>query len=484
MAWPPTLPAATDVLLQNAAVPVCLLDASAVLTAPDGEGLVRVDVAVRDGRIAGIAAHGVRRAAATTVTVPLDGTQVWPCFVDMHTHLDKGHIWPRADNAEGTFAGALASAGADRAARWQHDDIAARMAFGLRAAYAHGTAAIRTHLDSISPQHRISWPLFAALRDEWQGRIALQAVSILLLEHWQGNAGDELADCVAAHRGIIGAVVPPSATLAAQLDRVFALAADRGLDLDFHADETGDPSAAALRAIAQATLRNRFAGRVTVGHCCSLAVQAADEVERTLDLVAAAKLAIVSLPMCNLFLQDRVSGRTPRWRGVTLLHELRARGIAVALASDNCRDPFYAYGDHDMLEVFRESARIAHLDRPVGSWPAAVTRTPAAIMNLVEHGTLRTGAPADAVLFNARGYSELLSRPQFDRVVLRAGKAIDTALPDYRELDHLMSPVQMADKPRSSPRRREPGDTRRKALGSRPRPKRSGARFRGNDKVT
>jgi cytosine deaminase len=81
--------------------------------------------------------------------------------------------------------------------------------------------------------------------------------------------------------------------------------------------------------------------------------------------------------------------------------------------------------------------RIAHLDRPVGAWPAAVTRTPAALMGLPERGRIASGAPADLVLFKARGYSELLSRPQADRVVLRAGRPIDTALPDYRELDAL-----------------------------------------------
>jgi cytosine/creatinine deaminase len=439
MVWPVPLPVASHLVLENAAVPVCLLAGDIAGAAPDGEGLARVDIALQDGRIARITAHGAQPAPPAAEKTSLAGIQVWPCFVDMHTHLDKAHTWPRAENPDGTFASALATAGADRTARWNAEDVAARMSFGLRTAYAHGTAAIRTHLDSISPQHRISWPLFATMREQWRGRIDLQGVSILLLEHLQGSAGDELADCVAAHGGILGGVVLPSATLAQQLDRVFDLAAARGLDLDFHADETGDASAAALRAIAQAKLRHRFDGKVVVGHCCSLAVQPAIEVERTLDLVAAAQLAIVSLPMCNLYLQDRTPGRTPRWRGVTLLHEMRARGIGVAVASDNCRDPFYGYGDHDMLEVFREAARIAHLDRPVGSWPTAVTRTPAAIMGPGSRGQLGVGAPADLVLFNARSYSELLSRPQSDRLVLRAGKAIDTTLPDYRELDHLMA---------------------------------------------
>jgi cytosine deaminase len=220
---------------------------------------------------------------------------------------------------------------------------------------------------------------------------------------------------------------------------VFALAAERGLELDFHVDETLDPSACSLRAIAAAALRHRFAGRILCGHCCSLATQEPAAAEATLDLVAAAGIAVVGLPLCNLYLQDRVPGRTPRLRGITLLHEMAARGIPLALASDNCRDPFYGYGDHDPLEVFREAVRIAHLDRPVGAWPAAVARTPATLMGLSARGLITPGAPADLVLFKARGYSELLSRPQADRVVLRAGRPIDTTLPDYRELDGLLS---------------------------------------------
>ena len=45
----------------------------------------------------------------------------------------------------------------------------------------------------------------------------------------------------------------------------------------------------------------------------------------------------------------------------------------------------------------------------------------------------------DGLVLKARNYSEMLSRHQFDRTVLRAGRAIDTTLPDYRELDGLMA---------------------------------------------
>ncbi|MDE0334394.1 MAG: cytosine deaminase, partial [Defluviicoccus sp.] len=71
-------------------------------------------------------------------------------------------------------------------------------------------------------------------------------------------------------------------------------------------------------------------------------------------------------------------------------------------------------------------------------WPRSVTATPIGVMGLDGPGTIEAGAPADLVLFRGRGYSELLSRPQADRTVLRGGQAIDTALPDYRELDGLL----------------------------------------------
>ena len=142
--------------------------------------------------------------------------------------------------------------------------------------------------------------------------------------------------------------------------------------------------------------------------------------------------------MCNMYLQDRRHDRTtPRWRGVTLLHEMKARGINVAVASDNTRDPFYAYGDLDMLEVYRMATRILQLDHPVGDWPRANGAFPARAMGISDAGVIRAGAPADLVVFRGRSWTELLSRPETDRTVIRNGRAIDRTLPDYAELDHL-----------------------------------------------
>ena len=420
-------------VLANARVPVSL--APALAGSDDADGLAAADIAVADGRITGIAARGQRPAPPRAIE--LGGRMVLPAFVDCHTHLDKGHIWPRKPNPDGSFMGALEAAGADRADRWSAEDVARRMDFALRSAYAHGTKAIRTHLDSIPPQDDISWPVFTDMRDRWKGRIELQAACLFGIEQARDEAWFRtLVKRVAGAGGVLGAVTYMVPDLDELLDRIFRAAIEYGLDLDFHADETDDVAAMSLRKIAEAALWNGFEGRILVGHCCSLARQPDAEVLATLDKAARAGISVVSLPMCNLYLQDRRQNRTtPRWRGVTLLHEMAARGIPVCVASDNTRDPFYAYGDLDMLEVYRMATRIAQFDHPVADWPKTVGAFPARAMGLDDAGTLKPGAAADLVVFRGRSWTELLSRPESDRTVIRAGAAIERVIPDYSELD-------------------------------------------------
>ncbi|MEM9551664.1 MAG: cytosine deaminase [Pseudomonadota bacterium] len=407
--------------LANVTAPACLLG-------QDGD-LLRTDLHIADGRISD-------RPAAR---IDMAGAMVLPCFTDMHTHLDKGHVWPRAANPDGTFAGALNAVRSDHS-NWSTGDLRARMSFGLACAYAHGTRAIRTHLDSIPPQPQISWPLFAELRSDWAGRIDLQGVCLIGCEQFSEEGDFRVtADLVAEHRGVLGMVTYPVPDLEARLNGFFRMATARGLDADFHVDETMDPTSESLRLIAKIVLKTGFAGRVTVGHCCSLSTQDSTRALDTLDLVARAGLHVVSLPMCNLYLQDRVDGdgvRTPRQRGVTLVHEMRARGIPVSFASDNTRDPFYAYGDLDMLEVMRQATRITHLDHSRDDWVTAFTTQPTETCGF-DPQTLSPGAPADLVIFRAREWTELYARPQADRIVMRKGRAIDRSLPDYATLDHL-----------------------------------------------
>ncbi len=459
------IPQADHYWLRNAQVPVPLLIDSAGFETAD---LAAVDLEIKAGKVAQILAASSSVPAdipSNIPTVDLRQGQVWPCFVDLHTHLDKGHIWPRRPNPDGSFDAALTAAQKDYDT-WNAEDLYRRMEFGLKCAYAHGSSAIRTHLD-IGANTKTSLEVFSALRQDWAERITMQAAALVTLDYYLTPEGEQLADQMAAVGGCLGGLPMMGAGLDSQLDRLFALAQERQLPLDFHTDESGDPTAITLRYVAEAAIRHGFTGQIVCGHCCSLAVQSAAEVLATLEAVKQAKIGIVSLPMCNLYLQDRnqiasaqftqavlgeqmgerladlsqlgsIKTQTPRWRGVTLVHELKQSGIPVAFASDNCRDPFYAYGDHDGYEVFTQAVRIAQLDAPHSNWCQTVTATPADLMGLPAQGRIGVGLPADLILFKARSFSELLSRHQTDRRVLRRGQLIEGSLPDYAELDDLM----------------------------------------------
>jgi cytosine deaminase len=434
------VPGGTRYALRNLTAP------SALVPPMDGAGaeLCRIDLLVEDGRIAAVEPAGT---LPTALGPDCDGSMVLPGLIDCHTHLDKGHIWRRRPNPDGTTVGAAIATAQDREAHWTAEDVRRRMDFGLATAYAHGVVAIRSHLDSLAPQAAISFPVLADARERWAGRIDLQASSIGPLDIFlDDDAGRELADIVAQYGGNLGCVtmfrglpnVPRPAEFDLAIGNLFALARERGLNVDLHVDETGDADVLNLIRVAEIAARVGFPGRILCGHCCSLSLQTDERIAETLDACFDAGIDIVSLPTVNMFLQSRKPGVTPRWRGVAPVHEMRARGLRVAFGGDNARDPFYAYGDHDMLDTFVQAVKIAHLDYPLGDWVKAVTETPAAIMGLTDRGTFRAGGAADCIVLRARSYSELLSRAQADRVVVRGGRAIDTTPPDYRELDDLM----------------------------------------------
>src|SRR5688500_11916007 len=113
--------------LTTARIPLPLVTSAGL--AADAEGFALVDITVAEGRIASVVPAGPASLDSALPNLHFDSGIVLPRLVDIHTHLDKGHIWPRRPNPDGTFMRALESAGADREANWSADDVRARMDF-------------------------------------------------------------------------------------------------------------------------------------------------------------------------------------------------------------------------------------------------------------------------------------------------------------------------------------------------------------------
>jgi cytosine/creatinine deaminase len=134
-----------SLLIRNARLPKCLIFSEQVdLTIAgtgggvDGDDFVLANLFIDQlGLMSGFSlikddVASILDGATPDETLDLDNGIVLPAFVECHTHLDKGHIWARQPNPDGTFPGALDSVGTDRDVNWSAADVRARMEFALR----------------------------------------------------------------------------------------------------------------------------------------------------------------------------------------------------------------------------------------------------------------------------------------------------------------------------------------------------------------
>lgn len=431
--------------LQRARVPMCFLAEPIPGATADDDGSVLLDIVVDNGRIARLVAAGAAPADGPP-TFDIAGRQVWPTLIDMHAHLDKGQVVPRT-RPDGTLEGGVQRTIADRR-RWTHEDLAARMRFGLSCAYAHGVSALRTHIDSHEALAPRSWEVFRDIRAEWAGRVRLEGVGLVPLAAYAVPWGEQLADRMVADGGVLGCVTDGlgaydeagGALLDDLLERFLQIAAERGLDVDLHVDQSDDVTAFALPHIARAVARTKFKGRVVCGHCVNLALQPDEVARETIKRSVDAGLAFVTLPTPMMYLQDRAPGRTPRWRGVTLARELADAGARIAIGGDNCRDAWFPFGDHDMLDTLQQAVRVFQLDDPISQALAMVAPIPSDIIGAGAVGRIVEGANADLILLAARTLNETMCRPQANRIVVRRGVQVTDLPPDYADLDPIMQP--------------------------------------------
>ena len=439
-----SLPQADRFWIRRARIPSAFLQDGFTGAQQDREGSLFVDLLIDGQKLAKIVPTGAPRDDQAPA-LDLAGRHVWPTLVDVHTHIDKSQITARIGPLGASFANAREAINADRLTNWSLDDIRERMDFSIRCAYAHGVGALRTHIDSYEGQAEASWQVFAELQRAWSGRVTLQATTSVPIDIYATDYGRRLADLAASTQGgLIGGVLRRSTdhnytfidNIDALLDAQFALAKERQLLVDLHVDETTAVDVFHLGHVAKAVIRNGMQGRVVCGHCCSLPLQSDARIEETLALCAEAGIGIITLPAANLYLQDRRLGRTPRLRGVTALHEIRAKGIPAAIGSDNVRDTFYPFGDYDPIETFRQSVNVYHLDQTLPQSLAMLGPLPAQMMGVAPQGSFAAGAAASFIVIEAATLNEIVCRP-VARTVVFNGRVLRDALPAYSSDDDL-----------------------------------------------
>lgn len=297
-----------------------------------------------------------------------EGHIALPAFAEPHAHLDKAFLAEHIENPTGDLMGAITAIEASRH-RITLADTIHRAERAARLLASNGCTAIRTHVDLVFAPDRthaeqlMSVEALLTVRDRLRDLVEIQVVALC---GWPslGTAGAEqralLREAVGMGIDGVGGCPHLEDDPVAANEQFLAVAADAGLPVDLHTDETLDPGRFALDDLSTRVMASGFPHLVTASHCVSLGVQPAAVQQRVAEQVAEAGIRVVALPHTNLFLQGR-DQQSAMPRGLTAIRALRAAGVTVAAGGDNLQDPFNPVGRGDPLETAGLMIMAAHL---------------------------------------------------------------------------------------------------------------------------
>jgi len=315
---------------------------------PDGRG--PVDIAVRDGRIVDIAP--VIEAEAAEI-IDATGRLVSPPFVDPHFHMDATlSLGQPRMNVSGTLLEGIALWG-ELKPLLTPEAVTERALRYCDLAVAQGLLAIRSHVD-VSTAPLVGVEALLAVKKRVASHIDLQLVAFPQDGFYRAEGAEEnLIRALDMGVDVVGGIPHFERTMeegAASVKWLCEIAADRGLPVDLHCDESDDPMSRHVETLAAETTRLGLGGRVVASHVTAMHSYDNYYATKLIPLIAESGMHVVPNPLINITLQGR-SDTYPKRRGLTRVPELRAAGVNVAFGQDCTMDPWYSLGSGDMLEV-------------------------------------------------------------------------------------------------------------------------------------
>lgn len=394
---------------------------------PDGR--TGIDIGIADGRI--VAVEPALPAPAAE-QIDAAGQLVSPPFVDAHFHLDStlSHGLPRV-NQSGTLLEGIALWGELKPQLTQQALVERALAY-CDWAVARGLLAIRSHVDVCDPR-LLAVEALLHVREQVRPYLDLQLVAFPQDGVLRSpGALDNLKRALDMGVQVVGGIPHFERTMAdgaASVRLLCELAAERGLPVDMHCDETDDPMSRHVETLAAETVRLGLQGRVAGSHLTSMHSMDNYYVSKLLPLMREAGMAAIANPLINITLQGRHDSY-PKRRGMTRVPELMAAGVPVAFGHDCVMDPWYGLGSADMLEVAHMGLHVAQMtgQQAMRACFDAVTQTPARILGLPDYG-IAPGCRADLVLLQAADPVEALRLRATRLLVMRAGKVVATTPP-------------------------------------------------------
>lgn len=366
-----------------------------------------------DGRIADVGIRGDRIAAIDRLdgaeagqVIDATGDLVSPPFVDPHFHMDATLSYgiPRI-NQTGTLLEGIALWGELKQVA-TIDEMKARALDYCDWAVSMGLLAIRSHVDTCDPELKGVHALLD-VRETVRPYLDLQLVAFPQDGLYRDpEAYAQTLRALDMGVDVVGGIPHFERTMEdgrASVAELCRIAAERGLPIDLHCDETDDPMSRHIETLAAEVVRHGLQGRATGSHLTSMHSMDNYYVSKLLPLIAEAQVAALPNPLINIVIQGR-HDTYPKRRGLTRVKELRAHGVTVGWGQDCVLDPWYPLGTADMLDVAFMGLHVAQMTHPdeMRACFDMVTVENARIMGLQDYG-LAPGQLASLVVLDA-GY--------------------------------------------------------------------------------
>jgi cytosine deaminase len=369
-----------------------------------------------------------QQAATSVQAEGIDGAGqlLIPAFVDAHFHLDS--VLTRLPNASGTLREGIDNWSAYKRDTLSTEDIIERASRYCEHALRQGIMAIRSHVDVSDPQLRTAEGLLA-VRERFADRLDIQLVAFPQDGLYaDAEAEQRLLRALDMGVEVVGGIPhnePTYAEGSRSIDTLLRIAAERGLAVDMHCDESDDPHSRHVETLAAATVRFGLQGRVTASHITASATYDPYYLSRRLlPLMARAELNVTVNPLINVHLGGRFSH--PAHRAMAPVRALLEAGLNVSTAQDCNEDPWYPLGNADMFEVARMAGHLGHLlgDDDLPTLLHMITTAPARTLGL--DWVLAPGRPANLLLLRCSTLRDALRTSAPCALRIRNGQLLDS----------------------------------------------------------
>ena len=401
-------------------------------TLPDGN---RADIGIRGDRIAAVEPN---IAAEAGQVVEATGCLVSPPFVDPHFHMDATLSYgiPRI-NASGTLLEGISLWG-ELKPLLTHEAVKERALAYCDWAVSMGLLAIRSHVDTCDDR-LLAVEALLEVKKEVAPHLDLQLVAFPQDGFYRSpTARANTIRALDMGVEVVGGIPHFERTMAdgrRSVTELCEIAAERGLRVDMHCDETDDPMSRHIEQLAYETQRLGLQGRVNGSHLTSMHSMDNYYVSKLLPLMAEAEVSAVPNPLINIVIQGR-HDTYPKRRGMTRVPEMLAHGIRVGFGQDCVLDPWYPLGTADMLDVAFMGLHVAQMTSPADMKRCfdMVTVENAAIMVLDDYG-LEVGRKASLVVLDAGSPVEALRLRARRLCVVAAGRVVSEQAAAHARLD-------------------------------------------------